>query len=238
MQKILLIHGWNYTNYNSSKCIDAWQNRKGFVDELQKYFEVLKVNLPGFCGTSDPFKPWSLDDYVSYVDQIIKIQKPDIVLGYSFGGAIALKWKHDSCDKDIKVVLVSPAIIRNYQTKKISKIGKYIKRILPQSITSWLRDIYLTRFNSNPYYIHASKIMRETYRNIVTVDLRKELLDLSEPITLIYGGKDTATPPFLVKEVITKTPVKHNIEIISDGGHDIANSHTSKLVESIRHFLI
>ncbi len=36
--------------------------------------------------------------------------------------------------------------------------------------------------------------MRETYRNIVGLDLREDLLKVSDELVLIYGDKDTATP--------------------------------------------
>ena len=96
MKKILLIHGWNHLNYSSYGCTDAWANRKGFVEGLKKHFIVSSFNLPGFCGTPDPKTPWDINDFVNYADQVIKKEKPDYILGYSFGGAIALEWKYQS----------------------------------------------------------------------------------------------------------------------------------------------
>ncbi len=233
MKKILLIHGWNYTNYSSTKCSDAWANRTNFVSELEKHFEVIKPNLPGFCGTADPGNPWNIDDFFQYVDKIIQQEKPDMLLGYSFGGALALHWKYLTKDKNIKAILVSPAIIRQYAEKNPTNLQKVIKRILPQKIVEQLRYLYLSIVKKNPYYTNATPVMRNTYRNIVGVDLRSELIALSEPIVLIYGEKDTATPAGLIRKTVEKSKTAHVLEIIANGGHDIANSHTSELVSLI-----
>lgn len=231
--KILLIHGWNYTHYTSSGCGDAWANRSRFVTELSKYFEVISFNLPGFCGEKDPQVPWTLDDFTSFVGQKIQQEKPDYILGYSFGGAIALRWKKTTRDTRVKAILVSPAIIRRYEKENLNIFQKILKAVLSDKIVSTLRDIYLTKVIKNPYYASANGVMRKTYRNIVVLDLRDDLLSVPDSITLIYGEDDTATPPILVKNMLGKCFKKHNLHIISSGGHDIANTHTEELVSVI-----
>lgn len=229
--KILLIHGWNYANYTSSGCNDAWANRSKFVQALSPYFNVVTINLPGFCGQPGPERPWVIDDYVDHIDTIIGFEKPDYALGYSFGGAILLRWERRTGNRPVKVILVSPAIIRRYEHKDQSFFQRTLKRVLSERLISLLRDIYLTKIIKNPYYTNATKIMRETYRNIVSVDLRKDLMELAEPITLIYGEDDSATPVNLVQAIISNT--QHKLNIIPGGGHDIANSHTVELVSLI-----
>ena len=232
-RKILLIHGWNYTNYTSSGCIDAWSDRSKFVEILSQHFDVMTINLPGFCGQADPERAWTLDDFVQYVGEIVEKKKPDCILGYSFGGAIVLRWKKISGDTYINVFLVSPAILRRYKNLDMSLVQKVFKIIFPNKLISILRDFYLVQIVKNPYYVRATKVMRETYRNIVVVDVRQDLLNVSVPLTLIYGEQDTATPPNLVRETLTHSQTKHDLHVISGGGHDIANSHTEELVSLI-----
>ena len=233
--KILLIHGWNYTNYTSSGCVDAWANRSSFVVALSKQFEVVTFNLPGFCGGRDPETSLNIDDFAELVQKKICREKPDYVLGYSFGGAIALHWKKITGDTHIKVILVSPAIIRKYEKMVYSHgiFQRILKTILPKKLISILRDIYLVKIVKNPYYTGASRVMRETYRNIVSVDLRDDLLSVENPLSLIYGEKDTATPNELIRDVLKDSVARHNLYIISGGGHDIANTHTEELVSVI-----
>jgi len=231
--KILLIHGWNHMNYTSIGSVDAWTNRSHFTEELSKYFRVVRLNLPGFGGQNDPQTPWTVDDYAQYIDGVVQNEKPDYILGYSFGGAIVLRWKKVTGDMKIKAFLVSPAIIRRYEKKDLSGVQKVFKAVLPNSLISLLRDFYLTRLHKNQYYSKATKVMRETYRNIVVVDLREDLLEVLTPVTLIYGETDSATPVELVKETVSKSRVQHTLHIVREGGHDIANTHTSELVSLI-----
>jgi pimeloyl-ACP methyl ester carboxylesterase len=220
-------------NYTSVGSVDAWDNRSHFTEALSKYFQVVRVNLPGFGGQKDPQTPWIVDYYAEFFDGIVQDEKPDYILGYSFGGAVVLRWKKVTGDTKIKTFLISPAIIRRYEKKDFRSIQKMLKAVLPSSLISLFRDFYLTRLHKNLYYSKATKVMRETYRNIVVVDLRNDLLEILTPITLIYGERDTATPVELVKEVIPKSRVQHTLHVISDGGHDIANTHTSELVSLI-----
>ncbi len=231
--KILLIHGWNHLNYTSVGSVDAWANRSRFTEELSKYFRVVRINLPGFGGQKDPQTPWTVDDYAEYIGVIVQTEKPDYVLGYSFGGAIVLRWKKLSGDTKTKTFLISPAIIRQYEEKDLSGMQKALKAVLPSSLISLLRDLYLTKIRRNPYYSKATKVMRGTYRKIVVVDLRIDLLEILSPVTLIYGERDTATPVELVKETVSKSRVQHTLHIVCEGGHDIANTHTSELVSLI-----
>ena len=230
--KILLIHGWNYTNYTSSGCVDAWSNRSKFLQVLSQHFNVVTINLPGFCGEPDPKKPWGLDDFVQYVSMIIEKENPEYILGYSFGGAIVLRWKEISKDSRVKAILVSPAIVRKYKYHNLGFVQNILKEILPDKIITFLRNFYLTHVVKNPYYTKATNIMRETYRNIVTVDLSQSLISVTEPLTLIYGENDSATPLVLVQNIL-KNSKTHHLHIISGGGHDIANTHTNELVTLI-----
>ena len=58
MQKLLLVHGWDYKHYSTqTSSHDAWDNRRKFVDELAKIHELKTVTLPGFCGEKDTATP-------------------------------------------------------------------------------------------------------------------------------------------------------------------------------------
>ncbi len=229
-KKILLIHGWDYRNYTKSGCTDAWANRSRFIGALREHFEVITTNLPGFCGTPDPDRPWTLDDFTNYIGEIIEREKPDLILGYSFGGAIVLHWKKLTGNTGVKTFLVSPAILRRYKQSDLSTIQKLLKAILPQGFVSILRDFYLVQIVKNPYYAKATKVMRETYRNIVSIDLRQDLLSVTDKLILVYGEKDSATPPNLVEKFLSQSSSHHMLRIIADGGHYIANTDTDELI--------
>ncbi|MDE5540025.1 MAG: alpha/beta hydrolase, partial [Bacilli bacterium] len=176
MKKILLIHGWNYLNYTSkTKETDAWHNRQEMVQELKKDYEVYKLNLPGFCGAEEPKKAWNLDDYADFIKEYLDKHKlkVDYVLGYSFGGAVAISYylKHG---KNEKVILVSPAIIRNNNaSKKFMKTPKILDKVRNK-----IRDFYLIHIVKTNEMVSGTKFLRNTYQIIVRVDLRDKVIKI------------------------------------------------------------
>lgn len=238
MKKILLLHGWNYKNYtkNVGKETNPWHNRDDFVISLSKKYDLINICFPGFCGEIEPKKPWEMQDYVDYVDKKIKETNPDYVLGYSFGAAVALNWKHRT-RSEIKLILLSPAIIRDYKEKnKFSKLS-VIKNIIPTNIIDWARDKYLTYKIKNPYYATGTKFLKQSYLNIVKIDSSALLKDLnSGDFCIIFGEKDTATPPRILQKKLNKN-ILDRIYVIKNGTHDIANTNTEELVEIVSRFV-
>ena len=231
MKKILLLHGWNYRNYTSqTKEQDAWYNRTKLVNELEKKFKVYKINFPGFCGEKEPKQAWTLTDYAKYIHAYLEEYnlKVDYILGYSFGGAVAITYNR-LYDNNQKLILISPAIIRNY--KKSSNFIKTPKILNP--LRNKIRDFYLIHKVKTNEMVYGTKFLRATYQNIVRVELLDEVEKIDKTkLKIIYGEKDTMVNPNRVLENINKK-YKDRIFLIKDGGHDIANTHVKEIMEII-----
>lgn len=233
MKKILLLHGWNDDNYTSmTKSKDAWHNRKKFVDELSKEYDIYKLNFPGFCGEEEPKQSeWNLEDYANYVKEYLDNNnlKVDYILGYSFGGAVAVEYA-SMFDNKQKLILVSPAIIRNYKkTIKFIKTPKCFRKI-----RNSLRNLYLKYIIKNEYIIHGTVFLNNSYQNIVRVNLINQLEQLNPyNITIIYGTKDNMVNPEYINKNININ-FKNRIFFIKDGTHDIANTNTEELINIIK----
>lgn len=231
MKKILLLHGWNYRNYTSqTQKKDAWHNRTKLVSELEKNYKVYKLNFPGFCGENEPNKAWELSDFAKYVKEYLEKNnlKVDYLLGYSFGGAVAVTYNR-LFDNKQSLILISPAIIRNY--KKSNNFIKTPKIFNP--IRNKLRDIYLIYKVKTNEMVYGTKFLRATYQNIVRIELLEELEKIDKnKLKIIYGEKDTMVNPKRVLEDINNN-YKEKIHIIKDGGHDIANTHVKEIIEII-----
>lgn len=236
MKKIVLLHGWHFKNYTKFGCADAWENRKDFVGALATEFQVYKINLPGFCGAGEPKNPWQIDDFVTFLEDYLHSHNinPDYILGYSFGAAIALRWKN-KLHKQAKLILVSPAIIRAYKKTANRKLNR-LKKYIPKNIFKLFIDIYL-RFLKNEYYTQGTRFLKATYLNIVKVDLSNELNNTPpDDLLLIFGSDDTATPSNLLKGRLTNPLLLKRIKVIEGGTHDIANSHISTIMNLIKNF--
>ena len=232
MKSILLLHGWNDSNYTSqTDSKDAWNNRQVFVDKLSKKYKIYKLNFPGFCGQKEPNKPWYLRDYVNYVFKYIKDNdiNPDYILGYSFGGAVALLY-NKMIDPNQKIVLVSPAIKRiNSKSHSFISTPSFM-----EPIRSKLRYLYLRYIVKNPYILHGTKFLNESYNNIVRVDLFNDLLSINpKNITMIFGSKDNMVDVEYIKNNINEG-LKKKMFIIKGGTHDIANSHPDDIISYIK----
>lgn len=233
MKKILLLHGWNYRNYSSlTDETDAWHNRAEFVKILSEDYEVYKLNFPGFCCSDEPNDKsgWTLDDYALFVNDFINKNnvKPDYILGYSFGGAVAIKYVV-KYDLNQKVILISPAIVRD---KNNSKTYMKTPKVF-DPIRNFIRDFYLINIAKNNYMVHGTKFLRNSYQNIVREELLEELIKIDpKNIKIVYGSDDKMVNPKYVLENIPQN-YKKCIDIIDGGGHDIANTHAREIKKII-----
>ena len=233
MKKILLIHGWNYDNYYGRIDTNAWHNRQEFIDALAKDYIIKNPDLPGFGLEKEPnVKKYSLEDYADFINQYIEANDyhPDYILGYSFGGAVAVTYYKKY--GNTKLILVSPALIRNQDaSKKFFKTPGVLK-----PIRNTIRDLYLIYKVKTPEMVYGTKFLRNTYQDIVRVELADELKTI-EPndFIIIYGDKDTMVDPNRMMGLVSED-IKNRIFFIPDGGHDIATTHTMKLVNIIKDY--
>lgn len=237
MVKMLLIHGWDYKHYSAlAQSIDVWDNRREFVNRLQNLFNIKIITLPGFCGEQEPKAPWKLEDFADFVEQKLQDDNfdPDYILGYSFGGAVALthKLKYNKS----KIILVSPAISRKYQQESAAHNKlKYFINFLPCKLKELARDQYISKVLKNPFYANGTNFLKKTYLNIVNIDMSEELKKLPpHDFKIIFGEKDTATPPQILLNKISE--IRHNVVVLKNGTHDIANTNTLELLTEIIKF--
>lgn len=184
--KIIILHGWVYTT-------EKWQSFTQHLDSLQIAWEMPEI--PGLTGKLE--KPLFLEDYVDWLGELLSKKNEKIVLlGHSNGGRIALAYaaKHpqvlnrlvllDSAgikDKKIK------AIIKTSLAKLIAKLGKTITR------SEKIKKFFYSFIRERDYY-EASPIMKETMKNLISVDLTEKLGLIKTPTTIIWGAKDRSTP--------------------------------------------
>lgn len=218
-KNILLIHGWDYLLYtNMTKSSDAWGNYKKLIAALEEKYNVYKINLPGFCSAAEPKeKQWNIEDFSNYINSYLTSNniKIDLILGYSFGGAVALDYKYRYKSKE-KLFLVAPAIIRNFDnSKKFISTPKIV-----EPLRDILRDIYVIYIVKNNEMKYGTKFLRNTYQNIVRED-KRELLEKLNPkdICIVYGSNDTAVDPNKMLKTIDKKYLD-SIKIIDNADHD------------------
>lgn len=235
-KKILLLHGWDWKYYNNLNPGKPWSNRINFVNLLSNYFEVITIGFPGFFGFAEPKETyWTMDNYLEFLEAVVKKENPEFVLGYSFGASVLVSWKC-KMKSNIPIILVSPAIARNYSVKSGNSLIKNIAKKIPL-LNRFLKNFYLTYIVKNNFFTKGTPFLKKTYLSIVKENTSNYLNFISKKeFILIFGSNDTATPLSELSKFININEFIGNLQVIDGGGHDIANSHTVELVEQILNF--
>ncbi len=233
-KKILLLHGWDNRYYSKYNIDDSWLYRKTFINKLSKKYDLVKLNFPGFCNEPEPREAWCLDDYAKYVNDYIKKNdsKFDYILGYSFGGAVAVKYAKLYNPKQ-QLILISPAIVRKtYHSKKMIKTPRIFT-----GVRNLIRDFYLKHIIKNEYMLDGTKFLNNSYQRIVREEVLNDLNELnSANVLMIYGTKDTMVEPYRVYNEVNKK-IQTKMHFIEDGTHDIANTNPDEIVSLLDIYL-
>lgn len=238
-EEAILIHGWSPYLYN--KNLEAspvesigWQRSPDLLGRLSQDFDLSYYNLPGFCGVSEPKEAkYDVEDFANDFDVWLKSngKTPKLIVGYSFGGAVALMHKVLTHD-ETPTVLISPAIFRGSSNK--SNFANYSKRYIPESWEDRFRHYY--QLAMSQYYREGTPFLRETYNTIARRDLRSQLSEVdSGSLCLIYGEKDLDTPWNIVREDVENSGASYHV--IATGAHNVVQTHPDEIVRNISLFL-
>lgn len=186
---IVLLHGWG----DAAKSLEALQ------ESLSATHDVISLDLPGFGGTESPTQSWDLNDYAHFVGEFcdkLKL-KPYAIVGHSNGGAIALRGLANRSLSAKRLVLLASAGIRGEYKGRVkalrlvTKTGKILTSPLPHRITKKLRSKVYAKVGSD---MLVAEHLQETFKRIVSDDVRNDAAAISIPTLLMYGSKDEATP--------------------------------------------
>ncbi len=233
MNNILLLHGWGYSSYSKiTNHSTPWHNKQEFINILEKYYNVYTPFFPGFCGEDEPNEAYDLNDYARYIDHYIKSNnlKIDFVLGNSFGGEVAVRYK-SFINSSMPIILIVPAILRkSTNSKKFINTPKMI-----EPLRNKIRDFYVIYIKKTPEMKYGTKFLRQSYQKIVRYNLIDELKMFNANEVLILLGKhdsmvDTDT-------IFTELSKKYGANIYQiNGGHEITETHKEELLSHILKF--
>ncbi len=235
-----MIHGWGTKSYNSNiednEVYDgiAWKHRHELIGCLERKYSLKYFNLPGFCGVAEPHQPsFNLEDFADYFAKWLENQNttPAAIIGYSFGGALALEYKV-KYRSDIPVILISAALKRKETAKShLASLGKHL---IPEKNLDLLRSFYQTVFSR--YYREGTPFLRNSYDKIARRDVRHLLTQVdSSEVLLVYGDSDESTPVDYVAEIVSGTELK--CLVIPGGNHDIGEKYPEEISQAIIDFL-
>lgn len=208
-KNLVFIHGWGAT----AKIF------KTVFYYLKDDFNIHYFDLPGF-GNTPIEKIMTLKDYAEFVYKFLKennIKKP-IIIGHSFGGAIAIKLALLYPESISKLILVSASAIRRPRHKimLIKKIADFIKPFLPKKLRKLI--LRILGLDKTDYAQIDSLKLKETFKNIISEDLSIYLPTIKMPTLVIWGEKDNITP-LEDGELIAKSIPDAKLLVIKNAGH-------------------
>ena len=178
---IILLHGWGQNIEMMKPIGDAFSDK----------YRITILDLPGFGESSEPDKPWTIEDYNNFLEDFVeelKIKKP-IVIGHSFGGRLAIRYSARNPIEKL-VLFGSPCIRVQRELPFYIKILKSLKKL--PGLESF--GEYMKKYIGSRDYKAASPIMRQTLVDVVNEDLSKYAKEIEEPTLLIWGENDTEAP--------------------------------------------
>jgi pimeloyl-ACP methyl ester carboxylesterase len=226
-KKLVFLHGWGA----SSEIFEP------LFYYLKNDFAIYSLDLPGF-GDSPIEKPMTLKDYADFVYKFIKdnkIKKP-IVIGHSFGGAVATKLAIIHPESVSKLILVGASAIRQPRRKIIllKKIADFLNPFFPKKLRKFI--LKLLKLDKTDYAQIESLELKETFKNVIAEDLRPYLSLIKSPTLVIWGENDTVTPLNEGKLIAENIPDAKFV-IIKNAGHFLFLEKPEEFIKLIKEFI-
>ena len=178
---LVLLHGWGQNI----------EMMKPLGDRLESNYRITIIDLPGFGESEEPKEVWSVEDYCSMVEELlkkIKVKNPTMI-GHSFGGRVSIVYA--SRNEVDKVILFGSPCIR--KEEKLSLKVKTLKFMKKVPLVNKLEGFAKKHIGSSDYK-NASDMMRKILVETVNKDLSEYAKKITAPTLLMWGDNDNAEP--------------------------------------------
>ena len=219
------LHGWMRT-------------RKDLIAPLDG-LNALIFDLPGFGASPDPPIAWGSRDYATLIaEAIVGVGQPQVLLGHSFGGRVAVRLAASWPELVSGLVLTGVPLFRQKRAAVPPpwsfRIARWGNRhgLLSESGMEKARQRY-----GSPDYRHARGVMRSILVNVVNESYDEDLARITCPVELVWGADDQAAP---LEDAEEACQLLHHarLEVIEGVGHmtpisapDILRSSVCRLIQ-------
>lgn len=212
---VLLLHGWGAS-------MDAMRPIAEHLVKLGK--QAVMLDFPGFGKSDVPLEPIDMPKYASITEHFIEVNnlRGADCLCHSFGGRVAIMLSSEDNSLFGKLIFVDAAGIRPkrgigyyYRVYKY-KLGRLLARCA--FINKLMHLDEKLKDAGSADYKALSGAMRETFKNVVNLDLSDRLDKIQNETLLIWGSEDKATPMYMAKIMEKKIP-NSGLAVIEGAGH-------------------
>ncbi len=181
------MHGWGGTHEQLARSAEG--------------LDSVAIDLPGFGASPAPSSPWGAQEYAKAIAPILdSFDAPPVVVGYSFGGRVAVELAAAHPDQVAALVLTGVPLLRKRGKAKASKMFRLVKRLNAVGLLSDERLEAERRKRGSADYRNASGVMRDVLVRVVNESYEEALGRVSCPVDFVWGEADTAAPVAMAEE--------------------------------------
>jgi len=196
-------------------------------------------DLPGFGVSPEPPAAWGSDEYADAIAELVSgLGKPQVLLGHSFGGRIAVKLAARRPDLVAGMVLTGvPQLLRLPSAGSrppaafLAARWAHRRGLISAERMEKLRNKY-----GSADYRNANGVMRSVLVRLVNESYEDCLPQIKCPVELIWGEKDTAAPLRLAQEACGMIQ-DCRLTVLDDLGHMTPLSAPQQLGDAVRRLL-
>ncbi|XZG69998.1 pimeloyl-ACP methyl ester esterase BioH [Chitinibacteraceae bacterium HSL-7] len=239
---LVLLHGWAMN-------ATVWTH---VAEKLSDDYCCHLVDLPGH-GQSDPVRPYTMAAMVDALE--LAFPYPVHVVGWSLGGAVAAHWALTNPAKVQSLTLVasspcfaeradwphamSEATLRQFATSLATDWRGTLKRFVQLQAMGDASARNVARELTNELFAHgepAPEVLADALALLEHTDYRDRVAELTLPVLLQYGDKDTLTPVGAANWLADTLP-EAELHVHAGAAHAPFISHLDEFVAVQRAFL-
>jgi pimeloyl-ACP methyl ester carboxylesterase len=196
--------------------------------------DALAVDLPGFGLSPEPPTAWGTWEYADQVAEVIRgLDRPQVLLGHSFGGRVAVKLAAASPELVCGVVLTGVPLLHRQPAGA--------RPAVPFRLARWGRrhgllsearmEIFRQRYGSQDYR-RATGVMRSVLVRVVNESYEDDLARITCPVELVWGSNDTVIPVQVARDACALIR-DARLQVIEGSGHMTPLSAPGELRKSV-----
>ncbi len=211
-EPLLLLHGWGPSSVTLEKHLLP------LGQTLSAQHRVYMLEFPGHGISHPPSGDWGVAEYAEWtikaMDALAISQAA--VVAHSFGGRIALHLAANVPHRLTRLVLTGCAGLKPKRTFeswvrarlfKAGRLGLKAAGMLPpfqKGAAEWTRRLREELASAD--YLATPEAMRGSFSRVVSQDARPLLSRIRQPVLLVWGEKDTATPLWMGEALFKGLP--------------------------------
>lgn len=243
--QMILIHGWAM---NSA----VWEE---LSESLADNIPVVSVDLPGYGQSPMLEEEYNLENISKCFEKLIQMAESSIILGWSFGGLVAMEIAKQYPEQVRQVILVgaTPRFVQGedwphaVEADVFNQFADSLRVDIEKTISRFMVLQMLGSQNAKQDARRVSQSIRQQglpnpealekgLDILLNEDRRQQMSQLALPISLICGSRDTLVKVNALEQLAEQDNI--DVAIIQDAGHVPFVSHYEEFKTRLEHAMM